>query len=160
MWRTFRTATSLGWQMEANWTDPVLFFIYSVAKPVSAALILVVMLDIISGGADPGYRAFVVVGTALWAIVLAGIAGLAWSVLDDRERYRMLRYVYVSPNDFIVVLLGRGVARLAVGAVGGAITIGGRRARAGRALRPDRHRLAAAARVERARASGPSWPSG
>lgn len=121
--RTFRTAARLGWQMEANWTDPVLFFIYSVAKPVSAALILVVMLDIISGGADPGYRAFVVVGTALWAIVLAGIAGLAWSVLDDRERYRMLRYVYVSPNDFIVILLGRGVARLAVGAVGGAVTI-------------------------------------
>ena len=41
---------SLGWQMEANWTDPFLFFIYSVAKPVSAALILVVMLDIVSGG--------------------------------------------------------------------------------------------------------------
>jgi ABC-2 type transport system permease protein len=121
--RTFRTAMQVGWQMEANWTDPVLFFIYSVAKPVSAALILVVMLDIISGGTDPGYRAFVVVGTALWAVVLAGISGLAWSVLDDRERYRMLRYVYVSPNDFIVILLGRGVARLAVGAVGGAITI-------------------------------------
>ena len=43
--------------MEANWTDPLLFFIYSVAKPVSAALILVVMLDIVSGGhRDPAYR--------------------------------------------------------------------------------------------------------
>ncbi len=40
--------------MEANWTDPLLFFIYSVAKPLSAALILVVMLDIISGGVEPG----------------------------------------------------------------------------------------------------------
>ena len=112
-WRAFRTAAGLGWQMEANWTDPFLFFIYSVAKPVSAALILVVMLDIISGGTDPAYRAFVVVGTALWAIVLAGISGLAWTVLDDRERYRMLKYVYVSPSEFLVVLLGRGVARLA-----------------------------------------------
>jgi ABC-2 type transport system permease protein len=123
-WHTFRTAAGLGWQMEANWTDPFLFFIYSVAKPVSAALILVVMIDIISGGADPAYRAFVVIGTALWAIVLAGISGLAWSVLDDRERYRMLKYVYVSPSEFLVVLLGRGVARLGVGAVGGMITIG------------------------------------
>jgi ABC-2 type transport system permease protein len=122
-WHAFRTAAGLGWQMEANWTDPVLFFIYSVAKPLSAALILVVMLDIISGGADPAYRAFVVVGTALWAIVLAGISGLAWSVLDDRERYRMLKYIYVSPSDFLVVLLGRGVARLAVGAMGGLITV-------------------------------------
>ena len=122
-WRAFRTAIGLGWQMEGNWTDPVLFFIYSVAKPISAALILVVMLDIISGGTDPAYRAFVVVGTALWAIVLAGITGLAWSILDDRERYRMLKYVYVSPSDFLVTLLGRGVARLAVGAMGGIITI-------------------------------------
>ena len=122
-WQAFRTSVALGWQMEANWTDPVLFFIYSIAKPLSAALILVVMLDIISGGTNPAYRAFVVVGTALWAIVLAGISGLAWSVLDDRERYRMLKYIYVSPSDFLVVLLGRGVARLGVGIMGGLITI-------------------------------------
>jgi ABC-2 type transport system permease protein len=122
-WRTFRTAARLGWQMEANWTDPFLFFIYSVAKPLSAALILVVMIEIVSGGADPAYRAFVVVGAALWAVVLAGIAGLAWSILDDRERYRMLRYVYVSPSHFVVMLLGRGVARLGVGAMGAVITI-------------------------------------
>jgi hypothetical protein len=29
--RSFGTAVRLGWQMEANWTDPILFFIYSVA---------------------------------------------------------------------------------------------------------------------------------
>ena len=124
LWRSFRTAAHLGWEMEANWTDPLLFFIYSVAKPVSAALILVVILDIISGGnTTPAYRGFVVVGTALWSFVLAGVAGLAWSVLDDRERYRMLKYVYVSPSDFLVVLMGRGVARVGVGAMGAIITM-------------------------------------
>lgn len=123
-WRGFLTAANLGWRMEANWTDPVLFFIYSVAKPVSAALILVVMIDIVSGGTDPEYRSFVVVGTALWSFVLAGIAGPAWAILEDRERYRMLKYIYVSPSDFMVVLVGRGVARLGVGAVGTLITMG------------------------------------
>src|SRR4029077_20880150 len=34
--RTFWTAVRLGWQMEANWTDPLLFFLYSVGKPVAA----------------------------------------------------------------------------------------------------------------------------
>jgi ABC-2 type transport system permease protein len=121
--RSFWVATRLGWQMEANWTDPVLFFIYSVAKPVSSALILVLMLEVVGGGGRTDYRSFVVVGSALWAFVMSGIAGLAWSILDDRERYRMLRYVYVSPSDFLVVLLGRGVARLAVGAMGAAITL-------------------------------------
>ena len=121
--KSFAVSARLGWQMEANWTDPVLFLIYSVAKPVSSALILVFMLEVISGGSRPDYRAFIVIGSALWSFVISGIAGLAWTVLDDRERYRMLRYVYVSPSDFLVVLLGRGIARIAVGAMGAAITL-------------------------------------
>jgi ABC-2 type transport system permease protein len=120
---TFLTAVRLGWKMEANWTDPFLFFIYSVAKPLASALILVVMLDVISGGAKPEYRAFVVVGSALWSFVLSGVSGLAWMILDDRERYRMLKYLYVSPSDFLAVMFGRGVARIGVGAMGAAITL-------------------------------------
>jgi len=122
--KAFVTATRLGWQMEANWTDPILFLIYSVAKPLASALILVVMLDVISGGGKPEYRAFVIVGSALWAFVLSGVSGLAWMILDDRERYRMLKYVYVSPSDFLAVVFGRGVARIGVGAMGAAITLG------------------------------------
>ena len=121
--RSFVTAVRLGWVMEANWTDPLLFFIYSVAKPVAGALILVVMLQVIGGSATAQYRGFVVIGTALWAIVQSGVAGLAQAVLEDREHYRMLKYVYVSPSDFLVVLLGRGVARLTVGAAGAIITL-------------------------------------
>jgi ABC-2 type transport system permease protein len=121
--RSFWTAVRLGWQMEANWTDPLLFFIYSVAKPVAAALILVVMLQVVGGDATARYRSFVVIGTALWSVVLSGVAGLAWAILDDRERYRMLKYVYVSPSEFLVTLLGRGVARLGVGSAGAVITL-------------------------------------
>lgn len=120
---SFVTAVRMGWKMEANWTDPILFFIYSVAKPVASALILVFMLEVIAGPAGRANRGFVVVGSALWSFVVGGIAGLAWSVLDDRERYRMLKYVYVSPSDFLAVLLGRGVARIGVGAVGATITL-------------------------------------
>src|SRR6266487_2668115 len=95
-WRAFATAVRLGWRMEANWTDPLLFFIYSVAKPVSAALILVFMVNVISSTPDPRVRGFVVIGSALWSFVISGIQGLAQSVLDDRERYQMLKYVYLS----------------------------------------------------------------
>lgn len=121
--RSFRTAASLGWKMEANWTDPVLFFIYSVAKPVASALILVFMLQVIAGPAGIALRPFVIVGSALWSFVVSGVAGLAWAVLDDRERYRMLKYIYVSPSSFLTVLIGRGIARLAVGAMGAGITL-------------------------------------
>lgn len=121
--RTFKVAVRLGWQLEANWTDPFLFFIYSVAKPVSSALILVVMLEVIGGPAGRSFRPFVIVGSALWAFVISGVSGLAWSILEDRERYRVLKYIYVSPSDFLVVLVGRGVARIAVGITGVAITL-------------------------------------
>ena len=122
-WRAFTTAAKLGWMMESNWTDPLIFFIYSVARPVSGALILVFMLQVIAGDQAVALRAFVITGSALWAFVMSGIAGLGWSVLDDRERYRMLRYIYVSPSDFVITLLGRGVARVLIGGMGALITI-------------------------------------
>jgi ABC-2 type transport system permease protein len=123
-WRAFRTAARIGWQTESNWTDPLLFVIYSVAKPLASVLILVVMLEVISGGnARPEFRSFVVVGSAMWAFVVGGMAGLAWSLLDDRERYRMLKYLYLSPNSLLVVLLGRGAARLGIAAMGALITL-------------------------------------
>jgi ABC-2 type transport system permease protein len=122
-WRAFTTSIRLGWQIESNWTDPLLFFIFLVARPVASALILVVMLEVISGGANRELRAFVITGSALWSFVVAGMAGLAWSVLDDRERYRTLKYLVVSPSTLVVMLLGRGTARVASGAMGAVIAI-------------------------------------
>lgn len=121
---TWRTAVRLGWAIESNWTDPLLFAIYSVAKPVASVLMLVVMLQIVSdGAAGPAQLAFVIVGSSLWAFVMGGVAGLAWSVLEDRERYRMLRYLYVLPGALPAVLLGRGTARILVAAMGAGITL-------------------------------------
>ena len=120
--RNLRTALFLGWRVEANWTDPLLFVIYTVVKPVSSLLLLVMMITIIgaggTGASDETARAFIILGSALWAMLVAGIAGPAWSVLEDRERYRMLKYLYVSPASFLVLLVGRGGARLAAGALG------------------------------------------
>jgi ABC-2 type transport system permease protein len=121
--RSFLAAARIGWAVDANWTDPVLFLVYLVAKPVSAALILVVMVQVVSGGRAGPLTSFVVVGSALWSTVTAGISGLSWSVLDDRERYRMLKYLYVSPSDFLLLLMGRGVGRIAVGALGAVVTL-------------------------------------
>ncbi len=121
--RHLRTSLLLGWRVESNWTDPTLFIIYTVVKPVASLLLLVVMISIIGGTASDEYRTFVVLGSALWSMLVAGIAGPAWSVLEDRERYRMLKYLYVSPARLIVMLIGRGGARLAAGAMGTAVAL-------------------------------------
>ena len=97
-------------------------------------------------------RTFVVLGSALWAMLVAGIAGPAWSVLEDRERYRMLKYLYVSPATFLVLLIGRGGAAPRRGRDGDRHRARVRRHRPRRAVRPRDRRLAAARRLPRDRA--------
>src|ERR1700736_781115 len=128
-WRGFKAATRLGWEISSNWTQPLIFVIYSVVRPLSAAFILVVMYRVISGGA-PGtatYLAFLVSGVAFWSFVQYGFAGLANGMADDRGEYRMLKYVYTSPVHFYVYLLGRGLAQLAAAVASAAVVLGGAR---------------------------------
>ncbi len=118
-----RAAILLGWRVESNWADPVLFAIYTVVRPVASMLLVAFMVQIVGTAADAAVRTFVVLGSALWAMLVAGLAGPAWSVLEDRERYRTLKYLYVSPATFLVVLAGRGGARLLTGAMGTAVAL-------------------------------------
>jgi ABC-2 type transport system permease protein len=114
-WRGFKAATQLGWAISSNWTRPLIFVLYSVLRPLSAAFILVVMYRVISGNA-PGtaaYLAFLVSGVAFWSFVQYGFAGLSNGIVEDRGEYKMLKYVYTSPAHFYVYLLGRGLAQLA-----------------------------------------------
>ena len=122
-WRSFATAIRLGWAIESNWSDPLLFTIYTIAKPVSAALILVVMFNVISGGRNPDFLEYLVVGSALWNIVFGVISGLVLGILEDRERYRMTRYVVLTPASLFPFLLGRGLARVLISFVAVAITL-------------------------------------
>ena len=122
-WRSFRTAIGLGWAVEANWSDPFLFVVYTVAKPLAAALILVVMFDVITGGQGTEFLQFLIVGSALWNVVFGVMGGLVQSILEDRERYRMLKYIVVTPSGLFPFLLGRSLARVIVSFVAVALTL-------------------------------------
>jgi ABC-2 type transport system permease protein len=110
--RSFKTAAWLGWKIESNWTDPFLFTIYSIVKPLASAGILVVMYSVIaqSDFASPIF-AYLYLGNAFYQYVGAVMAGLSWAIIDDREHYRTLKYIYVAPVRIPFYLLGRGVAR-------------------------------------------------
>ncbi len=122
-WRSFATGVRLGWQIESNWTDPFLFAIYSVARPVGAALVLVAIVWIVSGGSRPDYLGFLVVGSACWTFVGGGMSGFVWAILDDRERYRMLKYVVLSSVRFLPFLVGRASAQLGAATAGFLVTL-------------------------------------
>jgi ABC-2 type transport system permease protein len=122
-WRSFRTAITLGWAVESNWADPLLFFIYTLAKPLAAALILIVMVQVITGGRGDEILQFIIVGAALWNVVLGVMAGLVQAILEDRERYRMIKYVVVTPPSLFPFLLGRSLARVLISFVAVVLTL-------------------------------------
>ncbi len=122
--KSFRGAARLGWQIESNWADPFVFFIYSVVKPLASAGILVVMYSVITGGNfnSPVFP-YIYLGNAFYIYVGAVMAGISWAVIEDREHYRMLKYMYIAPIHIPSYLLGRGLAKFLTGSISVAITI-------------------------------------
>jgi ABC-2 type transport system permease protein len=123
--RSFTMATWLGWQVESNWTDPFLFAIYVIIKPLAGAAILVVMYSIITGGDyNSPLFPYIYLGNAFYIYVGAVMAGVSWAVIDDREHYKTLKYMYIAPIKIPFYLLGRGVSRFLIATVAVIITLG------------------------------------
>lgn len=126
--RTLRWATWLGWQIESNWADPRLFFLYLVLKPVCGSLVLVCMFYAARYAAGPTrvpaeFLPYMYVSSACYGLVGSVLFGMNYVVIQDRESFRMLKYIYISPARFQAYFLGRGMARGLEGLVGAGITI-------------------------------------
>jgi ABC-2 type transport system permease protein len=140
--RGFAVATWLGWQIESNWTDPFLFFIYSILKPIASVMILVVMYLIVSRqDTQSALFAYIYLGNAFYIYVGGVMTGVSWAVLDDREHYSTLKYIYLAPFPYLFYLLGRGVARFITATVAVLITLGFGVLAFGLPLRPEQMNL-------------------
>jgi ABC-2 type transport system permease protein len=122
-WRTLKVATRLGWQVEGNWADPLVFFIFAILRPLATAFILVLMYQVIAGGQRGSYFDYLYLSNAFFVLVIQTMSGLAWTVLDDRENYKMLKYIYTSPARKFSYLIGRAMAKISLGLMTTAILI-------------------------------------
>jgi ABC-2 type transport system permease protein len=52
--------------------------------------------------------AYMYLGNAFYVYVASIVMGVSWTVLEDRERYRTLKYMYVAPGPTWLYFLGRG----------------------------------------------------
>ena len=122
--RSFRMAAWLGWQIESNWTDPFLFAVYSIIKPIAGAAILVVMYGVITQGdfGSPLF-AYIFLGNAFYIYVGSVMTGISWAVIEDREHYQTIKYIYIAPVHFPTYLIGRGAARFLTGSISVVITL-------------------------------------
>jgi ABC-2 type transport system permease protein len=122
--RSFLTAAWLGWQIESNWTDPFLFAVYALIKPLASVMILVVMYAIITQSDFSNLLfSYMYIGNAFYIYVGRILNGIAWAVIDDREHYKTLKYVYTAPVNYPIYLLGRGAASFLAGSIAVLVTL-------------------------------------
>ena len=123
--QTRKTAGKLGWAMESNWTDPFLFAIYSIVRPLASSLILVVMYYVVTRGkTGMDLFAYIYVGNAFFMYVINVLFGVSWVIHEDRDHYQMIRYIYIAPIRMYYYLFGRGIAKMILTTVAVIITIG------------------------------------
>jgi len=123
--RTFRYAAWLGWQMEANWTQPWFFLIYTVAKPIAGTLILVVMYLVVQSSVlnDPTFFAYMYVGNAFYMYVAQVLFGIVMVIHEDREHYQTLKQIYIAPISFYTYIIGRATCKIVLTTVAIFITL-------------------------------------
>ena len=96
--RTLRWSAWLGWQIESNWTDPWLFAVYLLIKPVAGSLLLACMYwaawTATSGTINASFLPYLYVSNACYMLVGAVTFGMTWTVIghphegDLRKQYR------------------------------------------------------------------------
>ncbi len=117
--QVLRASAWLGWQVEANWAEPILFLVYAIAKPLATTLILFFMVRVVShGGATSETFRYIFIGNTFFLYVTEVLIGISWTVFRDREDYETLKYIYVAPLRLLPYLLGRACTRVATATIG------------------------------------------
>jgi ABC-2 type transport system permease protein len=112
-------AVRLGWLSESNWTRWWLYLAYAAARPLSMCLILYFIYRIAAGApgatsaAGGGFVA-IYAGSAFFTMIATMTAALSWVIIEDREHYQILRYVYIAPLSFWEYIVGRSLPILGI----------------------------------------------
>ncbi len=124
--RAFKDSIWLGWKIDANWTDPWLFAVYSVIRPIADMLIVIYLFFVgsqVGGVNDPKYLTYVFVGNTFFILVTEMMLSMGWVIHEDREHYEVLKYIYISPTSFYVYLLGRACSTALIALISVLISI-------------------------------------
>ena len=119
-----RTTAWLGWQIESNWADSMTFVVYTVLRPLATSLILAGMYWAVSGRA-PRHAAFLglYVANAFHEYITRVAVGTGWVVVEEREEYETLKYVYTSPVGMMTYFWGRSAVKFVLASIGTLLTL-------------------------------------
>jgi len=124
LFQAYKANVILGWKMDGNWAPPWVYLFIALLGPAASVLILVFMYLVILGdSSETNFIAFMMAGSGVFVFVRFVLQGCGWAVVEDREHYKILRYIYIAPTPFIVQILGRSTGKTFIATVGAGLTI-------------------------------------
>ena len=110
--RYVRQAAWLGWKLDSNWTDPTLFAIYYLVRPLSGLLIVGFMFIVATAANtfNPSYFAYIFVGTTFFIYMTQLSQTMAMLIPEERARFETMKQIYISPGSIRPYIVGRSLA--------------------------------------------------
>jgi len=99
----------VGIQIESNWTKKWLYAIYILLFAFSTTLPVIIIYGFLAGGFNNGIFKFAFVGSLFYFVFSSIFFNTSFTVIDDREHYRMLKYIIVSKMNYVIYTLGRAL---------------------------------------------------
>jgi len=111
--RTIKQAIWVGWKVETNWADPLVFAIYYLIRPLAGLLIvgfIFLVGSAVGGGSlSPDYFAFMFVGNSFFIYATSIMMSMSMLIHDDRSHYEVLKHIYLTPGSLWWYILGRAL---------------------------------------------------
>ncbi len=112
--KAIRQAIWVGWKVDSNWTDPLLFAIYYLIRPLSGILIvgfigLIVLTSGVVGSFSRSLFAYFFLGNTFFIFLVQVTTDMSFLIPVDRNRYEVLKNIYITPSSLRPYLIGRGI---------------------------------------------------
>jgi len=110
--KTVKQAVWLGWKVETNWADPLIFTIYYLIRPLAGLLIvgfIFLIGSFVTGAFNPEYFAFMFIGNSFFIYVVQIMMTMSMLIHEDRAHYEVLKHIYLSPGSLRWYIFGRAL---------------------------------------------------
>jgi len=111
--RTIKQAMWLGWKVETNWADPLVFAIYYLIRPVAGLLIVGFIFLIgsaaVSGTVDSGLFTYLFIGNSFFIYAIQVMMTMTMLIHEDRAHYEVLKHIYLAPGSLSWYIVGRAL---------------------------------------------------
>ncbi len=111
VFRAVKQAVWLGWKVETNWADPLVFAIYYLIRPIAGLLIVgfMYLIGSYAGGLDPQLFTYMFIGNSFFQYLFQIVNTMTMLIHEDRSHYEVLKHVYLAPGSLSVYIVGRAL---------------------------------------------------